>query len=277
MAVLFISRGSMSGVHKVVNCLHERTGVRCVSRESLSGKINSHGELATRIVEEIGKAVLDYDRFTRLRWAYLVLMRHALLEEVLADDMVYHGYSGHFLLPTLQHFIRVRVDAPLELRVKMTMERLGCDEAAAGSYIANADEERVNWGRMVFCRDIRDPRFYDLHLNLGHMSLKAVCGILERTLSEEEFRILPETRMEVQELFLAAAVEAALVTDPRTHAYEISAKVEEGGISLFGPYLDNDQMEVVNEVAGGIHGVSRVSYSPGYAPSLDTLQIVPWH
>jgi cytidylate kinase len=277
MPVLFISRGSMSGVHQVVSCLHEHTGIRCVSRENLTEKINRRGEIATRVLEHIGEAVSDYDRFTRLRWPYLVLMKQALLEEILADNMVYHGYSSHLLLPVLQNFIRVRVDAPVQLRVRMTMERLLCDEAAARSYISSADEERVGWGRLVFCRDIRDPGLYDLHLNLGHMSLKAVCGILERTLLEEEFQTRPGTRIEVEKLLLAASVEAALVDDPRTHAFEISAKVEDGAgaIALYGPYLDDEAVATVTEVAGRASGVGKASYNPGYAPSLDTLDVLP--
>jgi hypothetical protein len=196
-------------------------------------------------------------------------MRHALLEEILEDNMIYQGYSGHFLLPTLQHFIRVRIDAPLELRIKMTMERLKCDEKDARDYITKADEERVRWGRFMFGRDLRDPRYYDLHLNLGHMSLEAMCGIFERVMAEEEFKILPETRMKVERLFLATSVEAALVTDPRTQSFEIAAKVGDGGLSLSGPYLEGAEMKAVMEIAGAVPGVEKVRYSPGYAPTLD--------
>jgi hypothetical protein len=77
-------------------------------------------------MEKLSDAISGYAQYSRLRWPYLVLMRHALLEEVLGDNMVYQGYWGHFLLPVLQHFIRARIDAPFELRIKMTMERLQC-------------------------------------------------------------------------------------------------------------------------------------------------------
>jgi hypothetical protein len=87
-----------------------------------------------------------------------ILMRSSLLEEVRDDYMIYHGYSGHFLWPTLQHFIRVRIDAPLDLRVKTTMERLNCDEKAVRDYITQADDERVRWARFMFARDLRDPK-----------------------------------------------------------------------------------------------------------------------
>jgi hypothetical protein len=196
-------------------------------------------------------------------------MRHALLEEVLADNMIYHGYSGHFLLPAFQHFIRVRIDAPFDLRIKMTMERLKCDEKAARDYITKVDEERVRWARFMFGRDLRDPKYYDLHLNLGHMSLKAMCGIFERVMAEEEFKALDETRTQVEQLFLAASVEAALVTDPRSNTFEIAARVEEGVLSLSGPYLKEAEVKTVMEIAATAPGVEKVRYTPGYAPTLD--------
>jgi hypothetical protein len=196
-------------------------------------------------------------------------MRHSLLEEVRDDNMIYHGYSGHFLLPTLQHFIRVRIDAPLDLRIRMTMERLNCDENAARDYITQADEERVRWARFMFGRDLRDPKYYDLHLNLGHMSLRAMCGVFERVMAEEEYQTLPETRTQVEQLFLAASVEAALVTDPRTHTLEIAAKVELGVLSLSGPYLKGAELKTVMEIAAAVPGVEKVRYAPGYAPTLD--------
>lgn len=261
----------MSGVYHVVDCLQEHSGIRAVSHESLTRTIDRHGELAGRIVEQLDGAISAYDEFSRLRWPYQVLLRQALLEEVSKDNMVYHGYSAHFLLPALQHFIRVRIDAPLDLRIKMTMERMQCDEDKARAYIADADNHRVQWARLMYWRDLRDPRYYDLHLNLGHMSLNAVCSILDRVYSEQEFQILPETGEEVERLLLAARIEAALVSDTRTNAYEIRARVEGENIRLLGPYIDKSNVAIVREIAEEVAGVKEVSYEPGYVPSLDML------
>ena len=99
MAVIFVSRGTMSGVRLLVDRLKDRTGIRCISREDLEEEVNQHGELAKRILEKLDKATSAYDQFSELRWPYLVLMRNALLNEIRQDDVVYHGYSGQFLLP----------------------------------------------------------------------------------------------------------------------------------------------------------------------------------
>jgi hypothetical protein len=269
MAVIFVSRGTMSGVHLLVDCLKDRTGIRCISREDLEEEVNQHGELAKRILEKLDKATSAYDQFSELRWPYLVLMRNALLNEIRQDNVVYHGYSGQFLLPPLRHFVRVRIEAPLDLRVTMTMKRLGCDEKSARDYISEADDYRVKWARFMYGRDIRNTLLYDLTLNLGHMTLKAACGILACVMSEEDFQASSEYQEEVERLYLATNVEVALITDPRTQSLEISAAVQEDGINLIGPYLEERDLSAVKEVAGGVAGVKNVRYGPGYAPSIE--------
>jgi hypothetical protein len=41
-----------------------------------------------------------------------VLMRQGLLEHLRGDGIVYHGYSGHLLLPPLPHEPTCRTSAP---------------------------------------------------------------------------------------------------------------------------------------------------------------------
>jgi hypothetical protein len=267
--VIFVSRGTMSGVHLLIDCLHERTGIRCLSREDLEEVVNRHGDLAKRILERLDKATSAYEQFSELRWPYLVLMRNALLDEIRQDNFVYHGYSGHFLLPPIRHFVRVRIEAPLDLRVAMTMKRLGCDEKTARDYITEADDYRVKWARFMYGRDIRNTLLYDLVLNLGHMTLKSACGVLECIMSDKDFQSSSESRGEVERLYLATSVEVALATDPRTQTLEISAAVQDDRINLIGPYIEERDLSAVKEIAGRVGGAKEVRYSPGYAPSLE--------
>jgi hypothetical protein len=269
MAVIFVSRGTMSGVHLLLDCLYERRGIQRISHEDLDEVVNRHGEVAKRILEKLEKATSAYDQFSELRWPYLALMRNALLYEIRQDNVVYHGYSAHLLLPPIRHFVRVRIEAPLDLRVSMTMKRLDCDEITARDYVFEADDHRVKWARFMYGRDIRNTLLYDLTLNLGQMTMEAACGILECIMSEKDFQASPESSAEVERLYLATNVEVALITDPRTQTLEISATVQEDGIDLIGPYLEEKDLSVVKEIAGGVAGVENVRYTPGYAPSLE--------
>ena len=269
MPVIFISRGTMSGVHLFLDYLHSRTGIRCISREDLENDVNKHGEIAVRVLEKLANAHSAYDQFSELRWPYMVLMRKALLEEIRDDNVVYHGYSSHLLLPVFRHFVRVRIEAPLKMRVTMTMRRLSCNEEKAREYITNADEHRVKWARFMYAHDIRNTMLYDLVLNLDRVTLKAACGILECIMAEKDFQVTPESRAEVERLYLATKIEESLVTDPRTAALEIRAEVQNDGIRLIGPYIEDSELAMIIKIVQTVSDTSNVQYNPGYASRFD--------
>jgi cytidylate kinase len=278
MPVIFISRGTMSGVHLLVDRLHDKTGIRCISREDLVNDVNKHGEIAARVLEKLAEAASAYDQFSELRWPYMVLMRKALLEEIRNDNVVYHGYSGHLLLPPLRHLVRVRIEAPLQMRLTMTMQRLACDEKKAREYIVDADDQRIKWARFMYAQDIRDTMLYDITVNLDRVSLKAACGILECIMAEEDFQASTESRAEVEHLYLATKIEESLVIDPRTSTLEIRADVQSDGVSLIGPYVESDELTTIMEIVqAAVSGTMDIRYSPGYASKFeDNRQFRAW-
>jgi hypothetical protein len=240
VSVILISRGTMSGVKLLVECLRDQLDYRCVSREDLVTLVNEYGELANRIVANLSTATRAYEQFSRMRWPYLILM----------------------------HFIRIRINAPMDLRIKMTMDRLSCTKEEAQEYIAREDEERVRWARFMYGKDIREPTLYNLCVNLEGMSLDAVCSLVEHLSKDQEFQATTESQLEVERLLMASRVEAAFITDPRTQGLEIAARFADGRVDLVGPFVEDDRMEAIKKIAGAIPGVDEVTYTPGFAPVL---------
>jgi len=269
MPVIFISRGTMSGVKKLVEQFHERTGIRCISREDLLKVVAKHGDLALKAVTQLSEATSAYDHFSKLRRPYIILMRQALLEELQKDNILYNGFSGQLLVPRIKHFIRVRINAPLELRIPPTIERLGMDEESAIKYIREMDEQRVQWARYTYGRDIRDPLIYDLHFNLGYISIKVLCGILQNLFSEPELQATEESKNQVWELLQSTNIEAALICDIRTRKFEIHANYKKEKIHLVGPYLEEKDLKTVREIVHDTVQIEEIEYTPGYTSTID--------
>jgi cytidylate kinase len=271
MPTLLVSRGSMSGGQIIAQSLSHSSGLRCVTREDLVPLVNQYGELAARVTASIGEASRNYEKFSELRRPFKILMRMALLEYARQESLAYFGYSGHLLVEGISHFIRVRLIAPIGLRIKTTMERLHCTEDEARDYIMRFDEERTQWARFMYGKNISDPRLYDLCINLDRMSFSTVCSMLINTVREKEFQPTEESLAVMENTYTATRVEAALVTDPRTHAYEISATFNSGTARLKGPYLDDAERSLVLNIAASVPGIEHLDYEPGYAPNLEFL------
>lgn len=274
MPVILISRGTMSGVNLLVKSLSDHLGYRCVSREDLIVKVNEHGEIANRIVRTIGHATRAYEHFSQLRRSYIILMRLALAEYICDEsgcrgNLIYHGYSGHLLLPPMPDTLRVRINAPLEMRVSMTMDRLGCDERKAREHILSEDEKQGRWARFMYGRDIRDPGLYDMVLNLDRLPMRPICMLLESVARDPAFENTGENARAMERLLIATQIEAAAATDPKTEALEISAEVTDERVLLLGPWLEDEQAEAVAGLAAAYAKGRKIDYETGYAPVFD--------
>ena len=248
-------------------CLAAHEGIRYVTREDLLAVVNRFGDLATRVTAGIAKATEAYEKFSDLRRPYLILMKKALLEYAQQGRLAYFGYSGHLLLEKVPHFVRIRLIAPVELRVARTRQRLGYSEEEARDYIRKIDQERTHWARMMYGLDIRDPNLYDLCLNIERLSLDGACDLLRKVMQQEDFQPTPESIAQVENDYVATQALAALVMDPRTLHQEFGATAKEGIIRLEGPYLADAGIATVLSIAASVPGVRSIDYEPGYAPA----------
>ena len=261
----------MSGGQVIAQCLAHSSKFRCVTREDLVPLVNKYGELATKVTASINEATQDYEKFSGLRRPFKILMRMALLEYAQKGNLAYFGYSGHLLVEGIDHFIRVRLIAPMDLRIKMTVERLHCLESEARDMIKRTDEERSHWARFMYGRNISDPRLYDMCINLERMSFSTASSMLIHMVLEKEFQPTEESLRAMDNLYKATRIEAALVTNPKTNSYEISASVSGGKAKLEGPYLEDAKRSLVLDVAASVPGIESLEYEPGYAPNLEFL------
>jgi hypothetical protein len=266
MTLILISRGSFSGGQVMSQCLRKMAGITCLTREDLLAAVNRHGELANRITAAVPKATQHYSQFSALRHPYKILMRHALLEYARQGPTAYFGYSGHLLVPDIAHALRVRIIAPLPLRVKLMMNREKLTEDEARERIREQDEERSRWTRFMYGKTLHDPEQFDLCLNLDRLSFPTACCVMLHLSQQAEFQPTPESLAAVENHYLATTVLAALVTDPRTYELEIGATVEDGCVTLEGPYLEEPDASAVMEIARNVSGVKELKYVEGYAP-----------
>jgi cytidylate kinase len=265
MPVVLISRGTMSGGQSLARCLSARLSLRCIGREDLLSAVDRHGGHARKVVESLESATRAYDQFSQNRRPFLILMRHALLSFIREDAVVYHGTAGHLLVPRVPCVMRVRISAPLPLRARHAMQRLGVSESQATEAVQREDEERVRWSRYMYGRDIRDPHLYDAWFSLERMSTETVCSMIAAGLQEKEFQPTSDARRVVEEHYLSTSIEAALVSDPRTFTWDIGARVRGSDVMLEGPFLEDRELQIVMEVARSVEGAGSVEYQPGCA------------
>ena len=178
MAIITISRGTMSGGRQLAEMLADKLGYSCVSREVIIKAAEEYGVPEGKLVEAIRKSPSIFQKLTFEREQYLAYIQAILCEYACKDNMIYHGNAGHFLLPGVSHVLRVRLLAEMPYRIKAALTQFNYTEKEAIDYIEQIDHERIKWTKFLYGEDWRSPELYDLVFNLGRTDLHFVSELI---------------------------------------------------------------------------------------------------
>jgi osmotically-inducible protein OsmY len=255
MAIITISRGSFSGGKALAECLAAKLDHRCVDREALVRDATSFGVSEAELHDALERPPSFWDRVKHKRYMYLVLLQAALAEEARLGRIVYHGNAGHLLLRGVVHVLRVRIVAPMEMRVPFLMQSLDLTEAQARAEIERRDQLRTHWTQYLYGVEWRDPALYDIVLNLEAVSVQEACETVASLARQPGFAETDESLASIRNLALASKVRAALLLEESTTELELDVTAKNGSVSLSGKVRDEKQRQTVQEVVRAVPGV----------------------
>jgi cytidylate kinase len=258
MPIITISRGTFSGGKELAECLTEKLGYACVSREVIVEAAERYGVSESELFAALSRAPTFLDRLKRDRERYLAFIKAALCQRAKAGNLIYHGLAGHHLLAGIRHVIRVRVVADISYRVQAAMERLGMTSHQAETYIRKVDRERVKWTQFLYGVTWQDPGNYDVVLNLEHLGIPGACATVLRMAELDVFQPTEESLAAMENLALSSLVLAVLARDERTRDGSFQVRATAGVVTVEGMVRVPGIAESVPEVAGAVEDVKQV-------------------
>ena len=85
-------------------------------------------------------------------------------------NVIIVGRGANYLLPQEKTF-KVRIIAPLELRIKYVMDDHRYTRAEAEEYVVKTENNRKAFVRKYYNVDVADPKYYDIIINTGKISM----------------------------------------------------------------------------------------------------------
>jgi len=262
MPIITVSRGTMSGGKAVAERLAAALSCSCIAREVLVEGAAKLGVSEEFLRERLQRAPGLWERLTAERKTYALATQAALAEHVARGDAVYHGLAGHLLLREIPQVLRVRLIAPLEIRVRALMEQRSMTREDAERFIAQVDSHRVRWTRLMYDADIEDPRLYDLVLNLEKISVESASDVVLEMARKPEFAIDDAARTRLADFVVACRVRLALAIQPASRGLDLEVTARNGTVTMTGKVPKPDMLthasdrwttelrQVVEEVAG---------------------------
>jgi len=229
MSVIAISRGSLSTAVKLAEGLSVKLGGRIVTREQVVKAAERYGLQETGLSEKDIMAQHPpgfWERYSDARKHYLTCFKAALLDFVLQESVIYHGNLAHLLLNEVPFVLRVRVNAPLENRVKVLMDTEGISKEAAIQKIREIDQQRKRWTQFLYDADYRDPILFDLVLNMEKMTIQDGIELVASEAKKDQFQPNEESLKTVRNYHLATVTQTYLMHSPNTYGLELKVKAD---------------------------------------------------
>lgn len=266
MAIITVSRGSMSGGAKFAECLAQKLGYPCLGREVIVKEAERlmSPKHDRPVHPKIG--IGAWERLTTDRCLYFAAVQSALTHACLSGNLVYHGHSGHMLLKGVPAVLKVRLIAPLAMRIATLVERQGLGYEAARDYIHDIDHERARWTKFVYGVDWMDPLNYDLVINLADIDLETACEMAVTVVKRPPWTDTELLKKKLNDFALACRVKLALAECPDCRTICFNTIADEGKVEILAEVAGSGSLlrrsgpteEKVRSVAEKIEGVKQV-------------------
>jgi cytidylate kinase len=187
---------------------------------------------------------------------------------------VIRGWGAVHLLAGIPHVIRVRICAPLELRIERMMERLGtADREAVEREIELSEEAHAAITRRHFGVNWRDPEHYDVVLSTARLTVEECVGEIERVMELPRFQPTEGSMRLVHNRALEWSVRAHLRRDSRTANSRVRLECIDGFVRITGGVADRTQAQGVSEVVAAVPGVRSVDNELMYSVSTSGMRV----
>jgi len=172
---------------------------------------------------------------------------------------VIRGWGAVHLLKNIPHVVRVRVCAPMEVRVKRMMERLATDDReAVANEIEMSEEAHTAITRRHFGVNWREPENYDLVLSTERLTVDECVDEVEGLMRKATFQETEESLRMADDLALEWSVKSALRREARTANTTLTVQCSGGIVKLLGVVDAVAEIAAAAEVAAAIPGVKQV-------------------
>ncbi len=269
MAIITVSRGSMSGGALFAESLAQKLGYPCVARETVVAEAEKLISPKHEHPSDPRAALGMWERITTDRCLYVAAVQSCLANACLSGKLVYHGHSGHLLLKEVPAVLKIRLIAPLAMRIRILMERQGLGYEEANDYIHDMDRERARWTKFVYGVDWMDPANYDLVINLADVDMDTACEMAMLVAKRPPWSSTELLQKKLSDFALACRVKLALAENPESRTVCFNATADDGKVEILGEVPGSGSLlkragpseKKLHAIASAVEGVKEVKVS----------------
>ncbi len=148
MTIVAISREMGSEGYAIGAAVAKALGFEYIDRQIILQAAHAHGVPEATLAAVADRRPSLWERFDVERRRYLTFLEAAYYRFAVKGNIVTASRGGPFFVQDVSHALKVRITAPLEIRVRRIMRRDGLDEKSATAKVRAYDREtagRSGW------------------------------------------------------------------------------------------------------------------------------------
>ncbi len=268
MQIICVSKGTLGGGKELAKSLAEKMGYPCISREDFIEAATGEGIQVGKLELAMVRGRGFNQRLALERDHYLAFSRAFLCDRALKGSLVYHGRTGHLLLPGVRNILRVRAVRDLEHRIRDVMREMGLEREKAHRYINEVDDDRGRWVRSMYGVAVEEAINYDFTINLQHLGTENASSALVAAAQLPEFQLTPASISTLEDLHLGAQARMALARDERTFSADLKVRADRGVVTVSYLPQDAEAAPFIREVMEGVPSIGDLRITMATASML---------
>ena len=191
-----ISREAGVDAAELAGAIANKCGWKVLDRELLD-YLAEHDQLSRLALEFVDEKTVSWFHEMFGKWLeqqlvsqaeYVSRLGRLVLLAAQHESAIFVGRGVQFMLPR-NRGLAVRVIAPLKQRAECLMKRKQCSYGEAKGLVAELDDNRAQFVRRYFHRDIADPHLYDLVINLEYIPRVDAVELIATEAKRHEARV----------------------------------------------------------------------------------------
>jgi cytidylate kinase len=228
MGVITISRGSYNRGKEIAQKLSEKLGYECISREILLKASEAFNVSEVKIIQAIQDAPSALDRLQHGKKKYIAFIREAFLDHIQKDNIIYHGFAGHFFTKDIPNILKIRITANINYRIDVVKKRDNVSEDKAREILNKIDAEISKWSMFLYGIATKSPQLYDVVMHIDCLEVNGTVDLLYNLAKRPCFQTTPESQKKLKDTLIAAKAYSAIVDK----FPEATAKCKDGSVLI---------------------------------------------
>jgi cytidylate kinase len=256
MAILTISREHGSGGREIGHAVAKIMGYAYVNKEDILSDIRRDGPQWERSVKDLDEhCPTVWEKYDWSFRGFAALIQKHILEHALNNNVIIIGRGGNFLLKNIPHAYRIRVVAPIEMRIERIVRRESVDRDTARWLCEKVDSERSCFLQTIYGKRWDETTEYDRVFQIQGHSVDDVVALVRDALIQKDHNITDAARNTLAMLALAAKIKAGIATDSHFFVPTLDVTYDGKEIVLRGvthtPKEHKHIEEAAQQLAGG--------------------------